>query len=129
MTGPTIGDLIAKHREIKAYVEAEEAALKERLRDHKAALMTIQTALGVMLQTEGLQNFKTDDGTAYLRHDDGLKVDSQPEFLNFVRVHERWDLANVSLLVDPIREYREKHNGELPPGVVSNPSITCIIRR
>jgi len=129
MTQPTIGDLIAKHREIKAYIEAEEAALKEKLKEHKAALQTIQTYVGVMLQQQDLQNFKTDDGTAYLRHDDGLKVDSQPEFLNFVRVNERWDMASIGLLVDPVREYREKHEGQLPPGVVSNPSVTCIIRR
>lgn len=147
MTQPTIGDLIAKYREIKAYIDAEEEVLKERLKDHKAALQTISTALGVMLQSQGLQNFKTDDGTAYLNHKDGLKVDNQAEFLNFVRVNERWNMATIGLLVEPVREYLEKQTGQnaaeketfaqqlerwsqaLPPGVTLDPSVTCIIRR
>jgi hypothetical protein len=57
-----------------------------------------------------------------------MKVDSQPEFLKFVRLHERWDMVSVGALVDPVREYAAKE-GQLPPGVSLNPSVTCIIRK
>ena len=128
MTTPSVGDMIAKYHEIKAYVETEQAKADEHLKPFKEAMRTLQTACGVALQQQNLQNFKSEDGTAYLKHSDGIKVDSEPEFLNFVRVNERWDMATIGVLVDPVREYLDK-KGTLPPGVTSSPSVTCIIRK
>lgn len=124
----SIGDMIAKYHELKAYVEAEQGKVDEHLKPFKDAMRTLQTACGVTLQEQKLQNFKSGDGTAYLKHSDGIKVDSQADFLNFVRVNERWDMASIGLLVDPVREYLDK-KGELPPGITASPSVTCIIRK
>ncbi|MDE2471853.1 MAG: hypothetical protein KGL35_24795 [Bradyrhizobium sp.] len=129
MNDPSPGDMIAKYAELKAYVEAEEAVFNKSIKPYKDAMRAIQVACGVALQDQGLQNFKTDDGTAYLRHDLGVKVDNQPDFLNFVRVHERWDLADIKPLKDPVVEYADKNEGKPPPGVSFNPSVTCIIRK
>ena len=130
MTDYSIGDMITKYRELRSVVEDEEAKLAEWLKPHKEAINAIQIALGVELQKQGLQNFKGEDGTAYLKHSDGIKVDNQQAFLQFVRSNERWDMLQVGLLVDPVREFQAKQpNGELPPGVTSNPSVTCIIRK
>jgi hypothetical protein len=124
----TIGDMIAKQQELKAFIEAEEKSLAEWLKPYKEARDAIQVACGVALQTQGLQNFKSDEGTAYLRHSDGIKVDNKAAFLQFVRGEERFDMLDIGCLVDPIREYQTQ-KGDLPPGIVSQPSVTCIIRK
>ena len=125
-----IGDMISKYRELRAFVDDEQAKLDEWLKPHKEAINAIQVALGVELQKQGLQNFKGEDGTAYLKHSDGIKVDNPQTFLQFVRSKERWDMLNVGLLVDPVREFQAKDpNGAYPPGVTSTPSVTCIIRK
>jgi hypothetical protein len=130
MTGYSIGDMIDKQQELKAFIEAEEASLAEWLKPYKEARAAIEVACGVELQRQKLQNFKGENGTAYLKHSDGIKVDNQQTFLQFVRSQERWDMLSVGLLVDPVREFQAKDpNGALPPGVTSNPSVTCIIRK
>ena len=120
MTIPTIGDMIAKRQELKAFVEERETALKDELKPFKDAILVIDTACGAELMRQGLQNFKSDDG---------MKVDSQAELLNFVRREERWDMVKVTALIDPVREFAAQHDGAPPPGVSFNPSVTCIIRK
>ena len=127
MTDFTIGDMITKYRELRTIVEEEEAKLAEWLKPHKEAINAIQVALGVELQKQGLQNFKGEDGTAYLKHSDGIKVDNQQAFLQFVRDNDAWNMLSVGCLVDPIREFAA--NGVFPPGITSTPSVTCIIRK
>lgn len=130
MTPYGIGDMITKYREIRAFVDDEEAKLSEWLKPHREALNAIQVALGVELQRQNLQNFKGEDGTAYLKHSDGIKVDNPQAFLQFVRSQEAWNMLSVGLLVDPVREYQSKHpEGKYPEGVTSSPSVTCIIRK
>lgn len=128
MTKFNRGELITKFLELRAFVEAEEAALKELLKPHKEGMLAIQTALGVDLQNEGLQNFKGEDGTAYLKHSDGIKVDNKATFLQHCRDSGAWNMLDIGCLVDPVREYQTEH-GKLPPGITSSPSVTCIIRR
>lgn len=130
MTQPTIGDMIAKYRELRDYVDEEEAKLKEWLKDHKAAMFAIQTALGVELQRQGLQNFKTEeDGTAYLRRSSGLKVMNEPELLDFALAQNRRDMLKIGIDTDAVEKYAAANGDQLPPGVEANPSVTCIIRR
>jgi hypothetical protein len=129
MTHPTVGDMIARYHEFKAYVEAEQAKLDEVLKPYKDAMRTLQTACGVALQEQGLQNFKSEDGTAYLRHDVGVKVDNKSEFLSFVRSTENWNMLDVRALKEPVQEYAASNQDQAPPGIVFDPSVICIIRR
>lgn len=129
MTQFSIGDMIAKYREIKDIVEAEQAKLDEQLTPYKEAMLALQTACGVELQAQKLQNFKGEDGTAYLRHDVGVKVDNKAEFLKFVRSTDNWDMLDVRALKDPIETFAAGHDGAPPPGITLNPSVTCIIRK
>lgn len=123
-----INDMITKYLELRAYVESEESKLKEWLKPQKEGMLAIQTAIGVALQQQGLQNMKGEDGTAYLKHSDGIKVDNKQAFLQFVRDQDRFDMLDVGCLVDPVREWQARQES-LPPGITSSPSVTCIIRR
>jgi hypothetical protein len=131
----TIGDMIQKQQELKAFIEDEEAKLSEWLKPYKDARAAIEVACGVELQRQKLQNFKSDYGTAYLKGSDGLKVDNPASFLQFVRSQNAWNMLSIGLLVDPVREYwtktqtEENPGGNLPPGISSTPSVTCIIRK
>lgn len=129
MTSPTIADLIAKKQELQAYLDAEQEKFDAVMKPYKEAIRAIQGACCVALLEQGLQNFKSDSGTAYLKHSDGLKVDNKQAFLQFVRAKDRFDMLDIGLLVDPVRAYRDANNDVLPDGISSTPSVTCIIRR
>lgn len=137
MTTPSDGDLIAQFMLLKTHVEIEEAKVKEALKPFKDAMTTIRTEMGVRLVRNKAQNTSTEDGTAYLRHDEGMKVDNGPAFLKFVTDNNRWDLLEVEANQKLVIEYAcadrpggsEGETVGPPPGISFNPSVTCIIRR
>lgn len=125
---PTIGDLVAKHNELKAYVEAEEEAHKAALKPYKDGINAILVTCGVMLQEQGQQNAKTEAGTAYLQHGLSVKVDNRADFLNFVTSNNAWDFLDAGILKDPVRDYLDK-NQKPPPGIKTEAFVKCLIRR
>lgn len=132
MTQPTIGDLVAKHNELKAYIEAEDEAYKERMKPYKDGINAILATCGVILQAQagpdGKSNFSSDAGTAYLQHGLSVKVDNRADFLNFVREVDGWDYVDLGVLKDPVRAYLDKHNAP-PPGIKTEAFVKCLIRR
>lgn len=123
----TIGDLVAKHNEIKTLIEAEDEAHKEKMKPYRDGLNAILAACGVMLQEQGQQNAKTEAGTAYLNHSLSVKVDNREDFIKFV-TDGHFEFLDAGVLKDPVRDYREKHSAD-PPGVLSTPFVKCLIRR
>jgi hypothetical protein len=127
MTQPTIGDMLAKHNEIKALVEAEDAAYEARMKPYKDAMRTLVSACGALLVEQKMQNFKSDDGTAYLQHGLSVKVDNRAEFLQFV-LDNHFDFLDAGVLKDPVRDWIDKTQAP-PPGIKAEPFVKCIIRR
>lgn len=125
---PTIGDMIAKHNELKAYVEAEDKVYDERMKPFKDAMRTLVNTCGALLQEQNAQNFKSDDGTAYLQHGLSVKVDNRADFLKFVVDQNEWRFLDAGVLKDPVREYLDKNSAD-PPGIKTEAFIKCIIRR
>jgi hypothetical protein len=124
----TIAELVTKHNEIKAFIEAEQEAFDTRIKPYKQGLAAILNSCGVLLQEQGQQNAKTEDGTAYLNHGLSVKVDNRAEFLEFVKREWKWDMLDVGVLKDPVRAWREAHNAD-PPGIKSEEFVKCLIRR
>ena len=127
MPHPTIGDLVAKHNEIKGYIEAEDEAHKERMKPYREGLNAILATCGVMLQEQGQQNAKTEAGTAYLNHGLSVKVDNRETFLQFV-ADGHLDFLDAGVLKDPVRDWLDKHQAD-PPGVKTEAFVKCLIRR
>lgn len=132
MTQPTIGDLVAKHNELKAYVEAEEEAFKAALKPYKDGINAILATCGAILQAQmgpdGKANFSSDAGTAYLQHGLSVKVDNRADFLNFVTSTNAWDFLDAGVLKDPVRDYLDKNHAP-PPGIKTEAFVKCLIRR
>jgi hypothetical protein len=130
MTTPTIGDMIAKHREIKAMVEAAQEKFDAEWKPYKDALNAIAAACGAQLQEQGLQNFKSDTGTAYLQHGLSVKVDNRAEFLQFLLedFDQRQGFLDAGVLKDPVRDWLDKYQAD-PPGIKTEAFIKCLIRK
>ena len=127
MTDFTIGDMIAKHREIKAALEVAQEAFDAEWKPYRDAMNALQTACGVELQRQNLQNFKSDDGTAYLKKGDSVTVDNRDDFVKFV-LDGHLEFLDARVLKDPVRDWTDKHDAP-PPGVKIEPFVQCIIRK
>lgn len=127
MTSFTIGDMIAKFHEIKAALEIAQEAFDVEWKPYREAMQALQTACGAELTRQGLQNFKSNDGTAYLRKSDSVTVTNRDDFVKFV-LDDHLEFLDARVLKDPVRDWVDKYEAP-PPGVKIEPSVQCIIRK
>ena len=129
MSDPTIGELVAKHNEILAFVEQEQETYDARMKPYIEGINLIKsTCLGI-LQQQGQQNAKTESGTAYQQTTMSVKVDNPNAFLDFVAKENQWDMLSPQALKDPVKDWLDKNNGVPPPGVKIDFFTKCNIRR
>ncbi len=127
MTDFTIGDMIAKFHEIEAAYAIAQEAFDAEWKPYKEAKAALQTACGAELIRQGLQNFKSDDGTAYLRKSDSVTVINRDDFVKFV-LDGNLEFLDARVLKDPVRAFVDKHEAP-PPGIKIEPFVQCVIRK
>lgn len=138
---PSIGDMIAKHQEIKAALEAAQEAFDAEWKPYRDGMKALELACGKILQDQKMQNFKSDGfGTAFLRRGIKVKVDNRDNFLAYVVKYNKWDMLDAGVLVDPVKAFLEEEALKVehdptytpapaPPGVVVEPYVACTIRK
>lgn len=125
----TIGQMIAKFSELKTEAERIAEEHEKELKPYQDGMKTIQGAILLELQTQNLQNFKSDKGTAYQSTTMSVKVDNRDEFLNFITSKGYWSMASIGAYADPVKDYLDTHNGVPPPGLTITSFTKCNIRR
>lgn len=125
----TVGALIAKHGELKTAIAEIQDRFDAELKPYTQAMETINQALLVELQNQGLQNFKCDDGTAYLSTIMSAKVADRGQFLGFLIENRAWDMLDARPLKDPVKNWLDENNGTPPPGVTVEFTTKCNVRR
>lgn len=129
MTTPTIGELVAKHNDLLAFIEGENAAFEQKMKPYNDGIFAIKAACLATLQAQGQQNAKTEDGTAYQSTTLSIKVDNPDDFLNFVVTQKRWDMMRPEAVKAQVQDFLDKNNGTPPPGVKTEFFTKCNIRR
>lgn len=80
----TIEEVVARHRELKAelaHVLAQQAEITKPINEK---IEKIEMWLLAKMNQDGVQNYKTPAGTAYLSHLTSVKLDEPTEFKNFI---------------------------------------------
>ena len=133
MTDFTIGDMITKYREIEVMVDAADDAHNKQWGPYKNAMTTLKNACGAELVRQKAQNYRNDDGMAYLRRGIKVTVDNRDAFIKFVVEQNKWNFLDAGCLVDPVKEFLEDElnnpNAVAPPGVKVDPYTACSIRK
>jgi hypothetical protein len=124
----TPNDLIKRYQEIKRTKEIMDTEYKESIKPYSEALEAIELSLLEYLNSNGLQNLKTETGTAYkVTHVNTKMVDRQ-KLVAFVKETDNFDLFTNSLTKEAVKAYVETHK-EPPPGVEVTTYLECNIRK
>ncbi len=117
MTQPTDAEIISQYIAVRDHI----ATLKEK---HAAELAPfnqgLETMEGVMAQRlieRGAQNVKTEAGTVYRTTIMKPKVADRDAFLGYAIECRDWSMLSIGVLLDPLKEFMEKNDKRLPPGV------------
>ena len=125
--GYSIGQLIERHTELKNFVEAEQEKFDAEMKPFKEAMKTIANTVLGELNAQGVQNFKSEEGTAFKRTTFKAKVADRDRFLPFV-AQGNWEFVSNSIPLEPVEEFYQKH-GSFPPGIDVEQTVSCVIRR
>lgn len=109
--------IVKTYLKIRNTKEAASSAFKKKDAEYKAQLEQLETWLIARAERDGVTGFKTTYGTVY------FKEDLQAQFANF-DLAWKWaaenDLAELfqkRISSTFVKDYIEKHEGNLPPGV------------
>ena len=117
-TGPA--SLVAERLKIEEWMAAESKRFGDFLAPHKARVEEINNQVLAWLNTNKLDKFTCEAGTAYRSTLLNLKVEDREKLLDFC--NENWDgvgneLLMVSAQKDAVKNWMDEHQGAPPPGV------------
>ncbi|MCI0563473.1 MAG: hypothetical protein MN733_33780 [Nitrososphaera sp.] len=104
--------LVATRQSLKTKLEAMDAEHEQRCAKYKAGLMEIEGKIVEAMDAHGLQNVKTEHGTAYFTHPESMRVVDKHTFFEWVVANNGFDVLTSHVSKDAIRS-----RGEVPPGI------------
>jgi hypothetical protein len=111
-----------RRAELKAEFERQDAAIKEQQVRLEGELMKI-------LNEAGGDSLGTEFGTIYRSVDVKASCQDWDALYQFIRENDMFELLEKRVGKNAIKEYMDKHEGRLPPGVSIFKEATVTIRR
>lgn len=121
--------IISKHIEIREFIEREVAALDERLKPYRAALVALENGAALLAKKTGQTSLKAESGTAYASTNSRVKVEDRTVFHTFVFANQAYHFLTAHVMKEAVDDWQEQHEGRLPPGVSKETYIKWHIRR
>lgn len=127
-----IAKLVARHQEIKAHLDAQDAQYAAYKKPYLDEQIEIQGKIHAAMLEQGVKSVRTDTGTAILTTITTPKVTDKEKFLDFVL--ENWDKCGAMLQIgapqkDALQEYMDAHDNNLPPFVTVENFVRFSIRK
>ena len=123
MTDITDEALVRRHRDLTAYLDAEETALVEKLKPWKEQRTLIEGEMLTRLNDRKANNSKTDAGIFFKKTSKSTRVVDKVVFLDHVfalRLNgspNAYDMLTQAVAKDSVLAWMKDHDGEAPPGV------------
>lgn len=112
-------------RDAKAKITADA---KARVAELDAGMEKIERVLLSKMNEQGLESLPTSVGTPYKSTKISVSVADWPEFINWVKAGERWEMLTRGASKDAVREFRTEHE-DLPPGLNWREETVVNVRR
>jgi hypothetical protein len=121
--------VIGRYVSLRDKKKALEKAHKEELQPINEALLKLEIFLLKTLQDTGLENMRSKAGTAFKAKTTSVTLADKPAYLQFIIDNELWELLDVRPLKTAVEQYKEDHDGALPPGVTWREELTVNVRK
>ena len=127
-----IAALVARHQEIKAHLDAQEAQFTAYKKPYVDEQKEIETQCQALMTEQGVKSFKADAGTAILSTITTPKILDREKYLDFVL--EDWDNRGAMLQIGApnkaaLQEFMDANENRLPPFVTVENFVRFSIRK
>jgi hypothetical protein len=103
--------------ELRNKVNEIENKAKADAAEHKEKMLQLETWLTMKADEEGLDNIKTEFGTAYWSNIASAKVANRDAFMDFVKRENAFDMLENRVSKEAVKSYMAGHDNMVPPGV------------
>ena len=124
----TVDKVIAKYIDFRNKKEALESETKARVSDMKEQMAKLEAWLKEKADKDGVDSFKTANGTAFLTTTDFARVEDWDATLGFIKDNDAYDLLEKRVSKTAVRGYIEA-NKSVPSGVNYGTRIDVNIRK
>jgi len=113
----TVDEAIAAFLKLRNKKDSMEAELKQKT-DAIAKIMTkLEQYLMVQASEQGVDSFKTEHGTAFIKEADYASVEDWDVVLEFIADKQAYEFLTKKVNKLAVREYIEENDGLMPPGM------------
>ena len=123
-----IGDYIDKYILLRDKTEELKKGHKEELAPYNEAMRKLEFMFQEQMDKQGLENLKSETGTAYKAIQSSVTVADWDVFRDYVLENEAFHLLEKRASKKAVEEVVED-SGELPPGLNINRTIKINVRR
>tara|TARA_Y100000401_G_scaffold55211_1_gene43560 strand:+ start:253 stop:654 length:402 start_codon:yes stop_codon:yes gene_type:complete len=120
--------VIKTYLKLRGQKEAIEAEAKTKVKDIVAKLSKLESFLKIKADEQGVTQFKTEDGTAFLTTNDYAQVGDWDEVLSFIVKNEAYDLLEKRVSKYAVRGYIDA-NKAVPNGINYGTRISLSVRK
>ena len=128
MTEKPVGDYIGDYIKVRDLKKELADKHKAEMKPYNDALQQLEHLFHAKMEETGLENLKTDGGTAYKAVMTTVSVADWDPFLEYVKANEAWYMLDKRANKTAVSEVLED-TGELPPGLNLQRSIKVNVRR
>jgi hypothetical protein len=112
-----IEDAIGAYLKLRNKKESLEAETKQKT-DSIGKLMTkLEQFLMEECDKQGVDSFKTNNGTAFLKEADYASVEDWDAVIEFIEKSKSYEFLTKKVNKIAVREYIDENGGALPPGM------------
>ena len=120
--------VIKTYLKLRGQKESIEAEAKEKVKDIVAKLAKLESFLKIKADEQGVTQFKTEDGTAFLTTNDYAQVADWDEVLGFIVKNEAYDLLEKRVSKYAVRGYIDA-NKAVPNGINYGTRLSLSVRK
>lgn len=122
-----VNGLVGAYKVVEAKIDAMEALHKTELAPLKMTLQSLNGAIAIKMDANGLENVRTEFGTAYFAITEQMRVTNREDFFNWVIANAAKDVLTSAVSKDAVRERQAR--GEDVPGLEIVPTRKLHVRK
>jgi len=111
-----VGEMVGKYLQVRDKANALKKDHKAQLEPYVAALDKLEGLFAEHMTQNGVDNLKTDVGTAFATTRTSVTTPDKLTFLEYVRENDAWHLLDIRPSKSAVQEFVEETNVP-PPGV------------
>ena len=128
MANITVDKVIGTYIELRNKKESIEATAKEKVAKIKEQLSKLEVWIKEKADTDGVDSFKTSNGTAFLKTTDYAQVADWDAVLEFIKDNDAFDLLEKRVSKTAVRAYIEADKS-VPSGINYGTRLDVNVRK